>query len=260
MADLPISDDSSDLSREPTESAAEPASAPPTDLTGTPPPPPPPPPSPPPRRSITSSRVGIIGIVVVALVASVALAASAQARAKASPESVSDGLQTTSATPAAEESSDSSRSGIKSYPLCVVGSWKLQKDSFKIQFFSDVSTRIPFSSRGGIVMVLRPDGKGSATYKNYVSTGTYQGVGLSTKINGSEQFKWTATDKTLDYKYTKVSRTIVAKFGSQSDTSTDHETKERGGYTTIKCTGNVMTEKYSDGTVTWVRTDEFGVY
>lgn len=253
MADLPTSDDSSDLSREPTGSAPEPASAPPTDPTVTPPPPPP-------RRSIASSRIGIVGIVVVALVASIALAASAQARAKSSPESVTDGLETTSATPAAEESSDSSRSGIKSYPLCVVGSWKLQKDSFKIRFFSDVSTRIPFSSRGGIVTVFRPNGKGSATYKNYVSTGTYQGIGLSTKINGSEQFKWTATDKTIDYKYTKVSRTITSSFGSQSDTSTDHETKGRGGYTTIKCTGNVMTEKYSDGTVTWTRTNSFGVY
>jgi hypothetical protein len=249
-ADLPISDDSSDLSRESTGSAPEPASAR-TFSAATPPPP---------RRPIASSRVRTIGVVVVALATSVALATTAQARARVSPESMADDLETTSATPAAEESSNSSRSGIKIYPLCVVGSWKLRKDNFKIQFFSDVSSKIPFSSRGGIVIVFRPNGKGSMTYKNYVSTGSYQGLALSSKINGAEQFNWTATNTTIDYRYTKVSRRIVTSVGSQSDTSTDHETKDRNGYTTIKCTGNVLTEKYGDGTVTWVRTDEYGVY
>ena len=251
MADFPTSDDTSDLSREPTGSAPEPASAPLSASTATPPPP---------RRPIASSRVRTIGIVVVALAASVALAAGAQARTRISPESVSDGLETTSATPAAEESTGSTRSGIKEYPLCAVGSWKLKKDSFKIQFFSDVSSKIALSSRGGIVIVFRPSGKGTATYRNYISTGSYQGVPLRTKINGTEQFNWTATSDTIDYKYTKVRRTIVTSVGSQSDTSTDHVTKGRNGYTTIKCTGNVLTEKYGDGTVTWVRTNEYGVY
>lgn len=252
MVDIPTSDDSSDLSRESTGSAPEPASAPPPPAaTATPPPP---------RRFGPSPRVRTIGIVAVALAASLALAATAQARTKVSPESVSDGLETTSATPAAEESADSSRSGIKAYPLCVVGSWKLKEANLKIQFFSDVSSRIPFSSRGGVVMVVRPTGKSTATYQNYILTGSYQGFALRSKINGTEQFRWTATSDTLNYRYTKVSRTIVTSVGSQSDTSTDHETKDRNGYTTIKCTGNVMTEKYSDGTATWVRTNKFGMY
>ena len=110
-------------------------------------------------------------------------------------------------------------------------------------------------------MVFRADGKGTTTYQNNVATGSYQGVPLSEEIDGTEQFRWKATETTIDYRYTKVNRTFVTTVGGRgSSTSKDTSLKERNGYTTIKCTGTGLSEKYRDGTMTWVRTDEYGVY
>lgn len=147
-------------------------------------------------------------------------------------------------------------------PMCVIGQWRTVDEAFMIKFYTD-QPELPFSSSGR-VFELRPDGTGTERHENVVYTGSFRGNQLRIVGNGTIDFTWTATDRTITYVAQTKATITYSYFDQRGLLSTQPLTpnpnlNEVDDYT---CAGPQLIENNTNRGYrsVWTRTAGFGVY
>ncbi|MBW4718403.1 hypothetical protein [Saccharothrix obliqua] len=146
-------------------------------------------------------------------------------------------------------------------PLCLVGSWESAEERSMVRFYTD-NDPILFTGSGRRYE-FRPDGTGTERQDNVVLTGSYQGNELRIVANGTNEFRWTATDRQLTYVARTATTMTYTMFDQRGLIATqplepEPALNEVDDYT---CEGTRAVESNASGyRARWVRTDGSGVY
>ncbi|MEU6148837.1 hypothetical protein ABZ816_02440 [Actinosynnema sp. NPDC047251] len=207
----------------------------------------------PPAKSVV---VSLFAVAATAVVAASVLTVVAVAKAGPSRGSAAESGERPSPTP--RESGQPRAAGL---PLCLVGSWLTVEEQSMVKFYNDADP-ILFSSSGRHYE-FRPDGTGTERQDNVTLTGTHQGNELKIVANGTNEFKWKATDKQLTY-LSRTNTTITYSFYDQRGliaTQPQEAKQDLNEVDDYACEGNQAAETNPAGyRARWARTDGSGVY
>jgi hypothetical protein len=147
-------------------------------------------------------------------------------------------------------------------PTCLIGSWRVANESNMVAFYTNESPIRLVSS--GREYEFRPDGTGVIRHDNTAWIGSLRGNELRIVSNGTQDFTWTANDRTITY--------LAYTGGTLVDQNFDH----RGLLSTTPfqpnaaandvydytCQGTQASESRAatDYRAVWVRTTGLGVY
>ncbi|OLF10260.1 hypothetical protein BLA60_17670 [Actinophytocola xinjiangensis] len=146
-------------------------------------------------------------------------------------------------------------------PQCLVGSWTTSDETLMVKFYTDVG-KLPMTTSGRSYEV-RANGTVVERNQNVQLVGNHNGTPIRLVINGTREFRWTATANTITYR--SVTRTNLSwtYFDNRGELSTERDKPDPNFTETnsYRCEGGQVTESNSGGFHSvWKRTAGYGYY